>query len=1046
MRTNLHTNIDANSPPAVDNEHIASEEPNYLTEYLSKLGKDTSACVVPREAVPTNALIVKSLLWTYQKQFPVLLVLSLADTVDKPKLAKYLQTNGSSKQMRMATPALVLEVTGQTVGNVSPLGHKQTVRTIVDEALIQRYNIDLTAPWDASQLSAQADGALCNDVMCYGGGGSNGMELQISLRELLYWSAAEVGPISSTPSADSAQPDESGSASVSTPSSPVPDTSASASENGIVVSNNISARTMVEPAQSSMDATMAKSIRDLAIDKNGSAALSTLLATLTARLGDAQLLRSILDQGTASSGKTALHLASWKGSIESVRALLTHGADVNKWSVGTGNYGKTAIFYAITQCRDDVVMELLSQGANVKIVNNKGQTPRSLGPSHLAEDTILAIEKAESAQAAEWLNFYTTNYCEANTCFGDLDPRFHELGQELRTASVCAENADLAPFPRSINATTFEFRRNHFKSYSKANHMVEELVVALMNCSSSANVKDVLIENENVEDALLNGVIDVAPSCTLVGYVTALEQLSSGALSAVVVPVVEYWNSSPQNESPASVHEDKPFWNLRSGEETKREAVSVRLLWGKTVDLASAPPAVLTEWTKSLRVGQLVLAKGTLLESQPKPLSADTNVSGFRDFMVRNFVVFNTSSGAAASSADSTAATPATVDSPNTTMRGCSGGVQGVDVSAGAEKSIATEVAAESESVLEYVTLADVADSFVPSQDNTEAPSTVPVIVVNNLATILAFEKDIAEMVSLADSGEHHTHGSAGVQQFKNKLRTVVAIDCEWWSGQDYNKTRQSRSETTLAVQSTAEVSSTVASDAVPRPAEVTDGTTGTDVDAVADVGVSMGVADEVEVDARHDAEVDAAVAIMQLATRRAAYLIDLQTLCATLPCITTSSAGALPPQEQQALLARLNAALEAIFSNRNILKLGFKVAPDFEKVCASYPAMSCFQRIHGVMDTHTMTQQLVPALIKAKKLPADWHAGHKLKQLGLSKLCQLVMHKCLDKTQQCSTWHIRPLTPEQVNALVYDVCVLCAVQCFCVHLVATVAKAHFGT
>ncbi|KAJ1409859.1 hypothetical protein B484DRAFT_403092, partial [Ochromonadaceae sp. CCMP2298] len=110
-------------------------------------------------------------------------------------------------------------------------------------------------------------------------------------------------------------------------------------------------------------------------------------------------MRQLLSLGTLGSGKTALHLAAWRGAIRNVLLLLQYGADIDQPSTGEGNAGKSALFYAITQCRDDVVLLLLAQGASVCIVNNKGQTPRSLGPSHLSEATILAIEAAEGVQA-----------------------------------------------------------------------------------------------------------------------------------------------------------------------------------------------------------------------------------------------------------------------------------------------------------------------------------------------------------------------------------------------------------------------------------------------------------------------------------------------------------------------------------------------------------------------------------------------------------------------------------------------------------------------
>ena len=91
--------------------------------------------------------------------------------------------------------------------------------------------------------------------------------------------------------------------------------------------------------------------------------------------------------------KNALHLAAWKGDLKSIEYLVEAGNKfgldlVNHVSIGEGNYGKSAIFYAITQDRDDVVKLLISFGANLLIVNNKGQTPSSMSPSHLKKDTL----------------------------------------------------------------------------------------------------------------------------------------------------------------------------------------------------------------------------------------------------------------------------------------------------------------------------------------------------------------------------------------------------------------------------------------------------------------------------------------------------------------------------------------------------------------------------------------------------------------------------------------------------------------------------------
>ena len=108
------------------------------------------------------------------------------------------------------------------------------------------------------------------------------------------------------------------------------------------------------------------------------------------------------------SGKNALHHAAWRGHSENVEILLARGAFVDAVSTGPSCAGKTPLFYALTRCRDDVVGILLRAGANVRIVNNKGQSVRSLAASHCSDATIASIVDAEEQQGGDgegWLNY-----------------------------------------------------------------------------------------------------------------------------------------------------------------------------------------------------------------------------------------------------------------------------------------------------------------------------------------------------------------------------------------------------------------------------------------------------------------------------------------------------------------------------------------------------------------------------------------------------------------------------------------------------------------
>ena len=78
--------------------------------------------------------------------------------------------------------------------------------------------------------------------------------------------------------------------------------------------------------------------------------------------------------------------------------LLDRGASLEGIATGEFSYGKTPLFFAITRSRDEVVKLLLERGASARIVNNKGQTPLSLGFSHLHEDTLNMLRLHEETE------------------------------------------------------------------------------------------------------------------------------------------------------------------------------------------------------------------------------------------------------------------------------------------------------------------------------------------------------------------------------------------------------------------------------------------------------------------------------------------------------------------------------------------------------------------------------------------------------------------------------------------------------------------------
>jgi len=149
--------------------------------------------------------------------------------------------------------------------------------------------------------------------------------------------------------------------------------------------------------------------------------------------------------------KSPIHMAAWQGSLENLQYLVEDvDCCINSISTGEYTYGKTPLFFACTRCRASVASYLLDQGAHVKIVNNKGQSIRSIASSHLPPDLIGRITETEQEQDEPWLNFRETH--SDGLEYGDLDPRF--LERPLRDTDVVTEWA--------VNPTTPQSRKGSF--------------------------------------------------------------------------------------------------------------------------------------------------------------------------------------------------------------------------------------------------------------------------------------------------------------------------------------------------------------------------------------------------------------------------------------------------------------------------------------------------------------------------------------------------------------------------------------------------------
>lgn len=110
---------------------------------------------------------------------------------------------------------------------------------------------------------------------------------------------------------------------------------------------------------------------------------------------------------------------------------------------------------------------------------------------------------------------------------------------------------------------------------------------------------------------------------------------------------------------------------------------------------------------------------------------------------------------------------------------------------------------------------------------------------------------------------------------------------------------------------------------------------------------------------------------------------------------------------------------LQTVFRRFECVKLGFGIEGDLRAVSAAIgrEGGGCISRLHNVVDLRYLHRGLM-------RLGAavPFVSGH-----GLSGMVSATLERPLNKSQQCSAWHVRPLTEEQLAYAANDAAVLLA-------------------
>ncbi|CAI9103496.1 OLC1v1001987C1 [Oldenlandia corymbosa var. corymbosa] len=126
-------------------------------------------------------------------------------------------------------------------------------------------------------------------------------------------------------------------------------------------------------------------------------------------------------------------------------------------------------------------------------------------------------------------------------------------------------------------------------------------------------------------------------------------------------------------------------------------------------------------------------------------------------------------------------------------------------------------------------------------------------------------------------------------------------------------------------------------------------------------------------------------VSIMQIASEKKVYILDLIKLCESVP-------------------ASLDECLSRILHSTRILKLGYNFKCDVEQLSQSYPELQCFKQYDMLLDIQNVFKE-----------PKG----------GLSGLSEKVLGRGLNKTRRNSDWEKRPLSVYQLEYAALDAVVL---------------------
>lgn len=151
----------------------------------------------------------------------------------------------------------------------------------------------------------------------------------------------------------------------------------------------------------------------------------------------------------------------------------------------------------------------------------------------------------------------------------------------------------------------------------------------------------------------------------------------------------------------------------------------------------------------------------------------------------------------------------------------------------------------------------------------------------------------------------------------------------------------------------------------------------------------------------------DNPVSTLQLSSRSACFLLDLQAMCQALHLQKKGDENSMTGIE-----ITLNFVLGKLFSSDVLSVAGFGILQDLGKLAVSFPHLPCFSTYNSFIDIPAVSTIALP---KSERQNVS----------SLQRMVGLLLQKNLDKSCQVSEWTRRPLSKEQFDYATLDAAVL---------------------